>query len=225
LNKTSDHSLKPKLEIVLKCDSAGSVEAVTSAILKIVQTEVEISIIHSGIGSINKSDVLIADTGSRLVAGFQVDVLQGIYKDLKNYGVEVRLYDVIYKLIADIKGIAERMIPTVPGENITGSARIIALFKSSRKGVIRGCKVLSGAITLGKHFRIISTMGPVYSGTIESIHIGNNAAQKANPGQQVGIKIKDFNKARIGDLVECFRPLPFKKAQVWQPKGEIIRTY
>jgi translation initiation factor IF-2 len=214
-----------KLEIVLKCDSAGSVEAVTSSILKIVPPEVEISFIHSGVGSISKSDVLIADTGSRLVLGFQVDVLQGIYKDLKNYGVEVRLYDVIYKLIADIKGIAERMIPAAPEENITGSARIIALFKSSRKGIIIGCEVLNGVSTLGRHFRIISTMGPVYSGTIESMHIEKYAVQKATPGQQVGIKLKDFNKAKIGDLVECFRPLPFKKAQVWQPKCEIIRKY
>ena len=80
------------------------------------------------------------------------------------------------------------MIPAVIKEEITGTARIIDLFKSSRKGIIIGCEVLEGHLTLGKRFRIISAMGPLYSGTIESMHIEKNAVQKADPGQQVGIK-------------------------------------
>ncbi len=133
-----------------------------------------------------------------------------------------RVFIVIYKLTADIRRIAESMITTVSQEEIIGTARVIALFKSSRKGIIIGCEVSDGYLALGKRFRIISAMGPVYSSTIESMHIEKNAVQKATQGQQVGIKIKNFNKAKIGDLLESFRPLPFKKASVWQPKDQCI---
>ena len=212
---------KPKLEIVLKCDSLGSLEAVTAAVSEMT-LEFDISIIHSGLGGISKSDVLFAETASRLIVGFQVDVLPGMDKTLKEQGVEVRLYEVIYTLTSDIKAIAGSLTLPASQEQITGSARVIALFKSSRKGIIMGCEVLDGSLALGQHFRIISAMGPVYSGTIESLHIGEVAVQKATRGQQVGVKIRDFDKARIGDLLECYRLLP-QKARPWEPRGQIVR--
>ena len=211
----------PKLEIVLKCDSVGSLEAVTAALSEMT-LEFDISIIHRGIGGISKSDVLFAETASRLIVGFQVDVLPGMDKVLKEHGVEVRLYEVIYQVTADIRAIAESMIPSESPEQITGSARVIALFKSSRKGIIMGCEVLDGSLAPGQHFRIISAMGPVYSGAIESLHIRENAVQKATQGQQVGIRIRDFDKAKIGDLVEGYRRLP-QKARPWEPKGQVLR--
>ncbi len=216
---------RPKLEFVLKCDSAGSVEVVTAAVLKIVIPEIDISIIQSGIGSINHSDISMAETGSRLIAGFQVDVLPGIESELNERNVETRLYNVIYKLTDDIRSIAGSLVPSASEEEITGTAKVIALYKSVRKGIIIGCDVLEGSLSVGKHFRIISEMGPVYSGTIESMHIERDTVQKAVPGQHVGIKIRDFNKAKIGDIVECFRPAPQKKVPAWQPKGVIIKKF
>lgn len=223
LHKSSVQDTKPKLEFVLKCDSAGSMEAVTAAALKIVQPEVTINIIHSGIGDINGSDILIAETGSRLVAGFQVGVLPGIDRELKAHAVEARLYDVIYKLTDDIRDISESFMPPAAQEEILGTAKVIALFKSSRKGIIIGCEVMNGHLTVGRDFRIISAIGPVYAGTIESIHIETNTVQKVTPGQKAGIKIKDFNKVKIGDIVESYRPPSQKKTRAWQPAGGIIR--
>jgi translation initiation factor IF-2 len=212
---------RPKLEIVLKCDSMGSLEAVTAAISEMT-LEFDISIVHSGIGGISKSDVLFAETAGSLIVGFQVDALPGMDKILRAHGVEVRLYGVIYQLTADLRAIAESMIPPESQEDIIGSAKVIALFKSSRKGIIIGCEIQEGFLARGERFRIISAMGPVYSGTLESLHIRENAVQKATRGQQAGIKISDFNKVRIGDLVECYRPLPLKGSP-WKPKGQIIR--
>ncbi|MBI5055961.1 MAG: hypothetical protein HZB61_05025 [Nitrospirae bacterium] len=215
---------KPKLEIVLKCDSAGSVEAVTAAVLKIIVPDVDMSIIHSGVGDINRSDILLAETGSRLIVGFQVNVTSEVDKELKEHAVEARLYEVIYNLTDDLRNIAGELVPHVSQEEtIIGSAKVIALFKSSRKGIIIGCEVLSGHLATGQHFRIISEMGPVYSGTIETIHIEQNAVQKVVPGQQAGIKITDFNKVKIGDLVESFRPQASKKTTRWKPKGGFVR--
>jgi translation initiation factor IF-2 len=214
---------RPKIEIVLKCDSAGSLEAVTAAIANISLPGADISIIRSGIGAVGRSDVLLAETCSRLVVGFQVDASAGLERPLREHGVEVRLYDVIYRLIEDIGAIAESLVPSVEQEQTIGAGKVIALFKSSRKGIIIGCEVLDGFLALGQHFRVISAMGPVYSGIIESLHIREEAVQKAVRGQQVGIKIRDFDKARIGDLVESYRPLPQGKARAWQPSGKIIR--
>jgi len=217
---------RPELEIVLKCDSAGSVEAVTDAILQMRVHEVEISIIHSGIGDINKSDILLAETGSRLIAGFQVGAAPDIEKELREHCVEARLYDVIYKLTDDMRNIAESIAPhPAQEETIIGNARVIALFKSSRKGIIIGCEVLEGHLAVGQHFRIISAVGPVYSGSIESMHIEKNIVQKASAGQQAGIKIKDFNKIKIGDLVESYRASASKKAPFWQPDGGVVKKF
>ncbi|RJQ56952.1 MAG: hypothetical protein C4526_00190 [Nitrospiraceae bacterium] len=217
-------SAKPALEMVLKCDSTGSLEAVSAAVVKAAPPDTGIHIIYSGIGDIHKSDILMAETGSRLIAGFQVDVPSGVDRELIEHNVEARLYNVIYKLTDDLRGIAEGMAPHVlQEETITGSARIIALFKSSRKGIIIGCEVLDGHLAVGQHFRIISAMGPVYSGTIESMHIEKNVVQKAIPGQKVGIKIRDFNKAKIADIVESFRYSPAHKTPGWQPAGGVKR--
>ncbi len=221
-HKETSHREKPKLEIVLKCDSKGSLEAVTAAVSGMTPG-LGIGIVHSGIGGISKSDVLFAETAGRLIVGFQVDALPGLERTLKEQSVEVRLYDVIYRLTADLKAIAESMIPPESQEKILGSAAVIALFKSSRKGIILGCEVREGFLALGERFRIISAMGPVYSGAIESLHIGENAVQKATRGQQCGLKISHFDRARIGDLVECYRPLP-AKARPWEPKGQILRV-
>ena len=219
--KPKAESKRPKLEIVLKADSAGSMEALVKAISEITLPEVDISIIHSSIGDINKSDLLLADTGSRLVLGFQVELLPELESALREHRVEVRLYSVIYNVTADIKEIAENIVPPSSEEEVIGSARIIALFKSTRKGIIIGCEVLSGHLAVGQHFRIITAMGPVYSGHIESIHIEDKIIQKAVPGQRVGIKIKDFNKVKVGDLVESFRSL--RRHAGWEPEGRVIR--
>ena len=223
LRDASDSSAKPKLELVLKCDSVGSIEAAAAAILNIPNDDVEIDIINSGVGNVNHSDILMAKTGSRLIAGFQVNVLPGIEKELDEHGVEVRLYNVIYKLTADIGSMAQSMAPPVSEEEITGTAKVITLFKSVRKGIIIGCEVLEGQLSVHKHFRIISAMGPVYSGTIDSMHIESTSVQKASSGQQVGIKIQNFNKAKTGDIVECYRPAAARKSTAWQSTGRIIK--
>jgi translation initiation factor IF-2 len=220
---TSGQKSGPGLEIVLKCDSTGSVEAVREAVSRMALPGVGIAVISSGVGAVSKSDVLLAETAGRLIAGFQVGVVAGLERVLREHRVELRLYEVIYNLTDDLRAIAESLEPAAPREEITGSGKVVALFKSSRRGMIVGCEVMSGHLAVGQHFRVISYMGPVYSGVIESLHIEDNAVQKAMPGQKVGIKIRDFSKARGGDLVESYKSLPPRQAAPWQPSGQIIR--
>jgi translation initiation factor IF-2 len=213
---------KRSLEIALKCDSAGSLEAVVSSITSIQDLAVGINIIHSGIGSINKSDILMANTGSRLIVGFNVDLLPKIQQLSKEQGIEIRLYDIIYKLTEDLKKTANSLILRSVGEKITGNAKVIELFKSSRRGIILGCEVLRGTLALGKKFRVISAMGPVYSGKIESLHIEKNAVKEVKAGQKVGLKISDFKKAKVGDQVECYETVRQEGPSPWQPKGGVF---
>lgn len=212
----------PTLEIVLKCDSTGSLEAVTHALSQGGTDLAGVAVIHSAVGNITKSDVMLAETGSGLVIGFQVGVLPGLDRALKEHRVEVRLYNIIYNLINGLKGISGSMRTPIQEEQIVGSAKVIALFKSTRKGIILGCEVLEGSLAVGQNFRIVSATGPAYEGRIESLHIEEDAVPKASKGQKVGLKIRDFKEARTGDLVETFRSST-QKTPVWRPSGQIIR--
>lgn len=213
---------KKSLEIVLKCDSVGSLEALLSSLKSLENPEGDVLPIHTGIGAISKSDLLMALTGSRLVVGFNVSLLPKMEELSREKGVEIRLYEVIYKLTQDLSKIARSLIRREEEkEIITGKARVIALFKSTRKGIILGCDVLQGALLQGKKFRIISAMGPVYSGKIESLHIEQDAVKEAKTGQKVGLKISDFNRAKKGDLVETYEKLKSEASATWHPRGRV----
>jgi len=166
----------------------------------------------------------MARTGSKLVVGFNVDVMPNLKREIKEFGVEVRLYDTIYKLTEDIRKIAQSFNLTTPEEKVTGKARVIATFKSSAKGMIIGCEVLEGVIELGKDFRVITAMGPAYFGKITSLQREKQNVKSGKPGQQVGIKLVGWNKARVDDLVECFERLQPKGGGPWKPSSGIIRS-
>jgi translation initiation factor IF-2 len=215
--------VKRQLEIVLKTDSFGTREAVLAAIKAVHIPKVELEVIQSDIGHISKNDLFIAETASRLVIGFNVDILARVKELAKEQQVEVRLYDVIYKLVDDLKKTALTLLPTEEREEITGRAKVIALFSGGRKSLILGCEVLEGTLALGKKFRLISDPGPVYEGLVESLHIGKSEVKEAKPGQQVGIKIPEFKRAKIGDLVECYVAIRPKSPGRWQPTGGVFR--
>ncbi|NSW86532.1 MAG: hypothetical protein HPY84_09455 [Syntrophobacteraceae bacterium] len=211
------------LEVVLKCDVIGSIEAVTSVLERMEIPGVRIMVIHSGVGPVNKNDLLMALTGSRLIVGFQVGTAPRIDQLVKEHGVEVRLYSVVYALAEDLRRIAGSLAMEEPEERVTGRARVIALFKSGRKGVIMGCEVYEGVLALGSSYRIIGAMGPVYSSRIESLQVDKVPVKEARKGRQAGIKVKGFDRVKVGDLVECFeRKTPVGKA-AWQPRGAVLQ--
>ena len=119
--------------------------------------------------------------------------------------------------------IAESLLPRQVEEKILGSAKVVALFKGSRKGIILGCQVEEGRLQTGDRFRVIAAMGPVYSGVIESLHIERNAVSKASAGQQVGLKIRDSKAVKIGDSVESFLIIPPPRHGQWVPSGKILQ--
>jgi len=222
--RSSDLSGQKKLEVVLKCDVAGTAEAISASLAEINVPGVQIDLIQTGIGNVSKSDVMMARTGSKLILGFNVDTMPKLEPEIKEYGVEVRLYDTIYKLNEDMRRIAQSFITREAEEKITGKAKVIATFKSSRKGVIIGCEVLEGRIAVGDDFRVITAMGPAYFGKITSLQIERQNVKRAKAGQQAGIKLEGWNKARVDDLVECFESIPQKGGGRWKPRSGVIRS-
>ncbi|MDW7709443.1 MAG: hypothetical protein SCH98_03130 [Deferrisomatales bacterium] len=212
------------LELVLKADTAGTLEAAAAALAGAAPQGVELRVIQAGVGEVTQSDVLMAATGSKLVLGFQVPAGPRVEEHAREQGVEVRLYEVIYHLSEDARRIARSLVPSPPGERVTARAKVIALFKGSRRGMILGCEVLEGTLALGKRYRVIGPAGPMHEGKIASLHIGPDAVREAKPGQQVGLKVEGFQKARIGYWVECFEPLPPEGPPPWTPRGGVRRT-
>jgi len=211
-----------KLELVVKCDSNGVIDAVVSAIARIAVENVQFSVIHSGVGPIAKSDLLMAMTASKLVVGFNVPIMPKLDHFVRENGLEVRVYQVIYSIMDDLAKIALSLSPVQAEERITGKGRVIQLFKTSARDSILGCEVLSGKLETGAEFRVISAMGPIYTGRIESLQIDRKKVREAKAAQQVGIKIHEFNKAKVGDLLESFKTVPPEKDRVWSPRGEVI---
>ncbi len=215
----ADHG-KKRLDIVLKCDSMGSVEAVSALLSNLKLPEAEIKLIHTGVGTISKQDLLMALSGSKLVLGFQVGTAPRLEQWIKENGVEIRLYNVIYRLVEDLREIGRSLLPAEPEEKVTGTCRVIAVFKSS-KGLVLGCEVEEGTLQVGRSFRVVSAMGPVLSSRIESMQIEKKPVREARPGQQVGVKVAGLSGAKVGDFIETFETSAPRK-ETWSPQGRIV---
>lgn len=198
---------KGLLEVVIKSDTVGTGEAIEAAVESLNRGGPRVKIVHRGVGSISKSDVLLAATASRLLLGLGVDLAPKVAEAARNMGVEIHLFELIQDLL---NALEVRSAPPPKGdvapeaERIVGHGKIIALFKSSRRGIIIGCEITEGVFREGGRFRIISAMGPVYSGVIQSMQIDRKPVKEASRGRQVGIKIPDWKEAKIGDLVEVY---------------------
>jgi translation initiation factor IF-2 len=163
----------------------------------------------------------MAVTGGKLVVGFGVGILPKIEALTKEMGVEIRLYKTIYSLVGDLRTVSSSLESSSREEKIVGRGKVIALFKSSRKGIILGCEVVEGTLSVGKSFRVVSDPGEVYRGKIKSLHVDKDAVNEAKTGQQVGMKIPDFNRGKIGDLVECFQEVVSQREKAWRPRGGV----
>ena len=208
------------LYLVIKADTSGMEEAILSSIEGLDIDDVTVDVVYSGTGDISKTDMLMAETSGKLLLGFNVGLLPGIGDIAREKGIEIRLHNVIYKLLDDIRKIALTMVPRNAEERIKARAKVIALFPGGRKGVILGCEVYEGELTLGSKFRIVSEPGPIYYGTVDSLHIEARPVNKAKAGQQVGLKVSGFKEARIGDIIISYEEITHSGKR-WHPGGKV----
>ena len=200
-----------EIKVVLKCDVRGSEEAVKSALEKLSTDEVKIKVIRSGIGGITESDVILANASDAVVIGFNV-VPSNITKDVaKEYGVEIRLYQIIYKLVEEMELAMKGMHDPEYEEKVLGTASIKRMFKFSKVGSIAGCIVTSGIIKNKAQVRVIRDGVIIYDGVIASLQREKDTVKEVKNGLECGITIENFNDLKEGDIFEVYENVEVKR--------------
>ncbi len=193
-----------ELNVVLKCDVQGSAEAIKNALSKISEENIKVRLIHEGIGNINETDVHLASASGAIIIGFNVKA-DGVAQRLaQEENVEIRYYNIIYKLLDDIQAALSGMLEPVFHEVIEGHAEVQQIFKAGKSTVIAGCRVLDGKIIRSAQARILRKNEKVYDGKIASLRRGKDDVREVASGYECGIVLDDFTEFELGDIIEVY---------------------
>ena len=201
-----------ELNIILKGDVDGSVEALTDSLQKLSTGEIEIKIIHKGVGAITESDVLLASASDAIVIGFNVRPMANARTIAEKEEIDIRSYSIIYDAINDIKDAMEGMLSPEMREEITGNAEIRDTFKISKIGTIGGCMVTTGKIYRNSGIRIIREGVVIFSGELTSLKRFKEDVKEVAKGYDCGLQVKNYNDIKVGDVLECFQEIAVKKS-------------
>lgn len=200
-----------ELNIILKGDVDGSVEALTDSFQKLSTDEIQVNIIHKGVGAITESDVLLASASDAIIIGFNVRPMGNARMVADKEEIDIRMYSIIYDAINDLKDAMEGMLSPVMKEEITGNAEIRETFKISKIGTIAGCMVTSGKVFRNSQIRLIRDGVVIYTGELASLKRFKDDAKEVSKGYDCGLQIKNYNDIREGDIVEAFQEVAVKK--------------
>ena len=193
-----------ELNVVLKSDVAGSLEALQDEIAKVPQEQVAINIIHAQTGGITESDVMLASASGAVIIGFNVRPLSDARKAAQAEGVDVRTYSVIYKVTEDLRAAMEGLLDTVEVEETLGEAEVKEVFKASKVGRIAGCQVTEGTVTREAEVRLVREGTVVWTGRLDSLRRFKDAVDRVEEGQECGIVLDGYQDVKVGDLLEFF---------------------
>lgn len=193
-----------ELNIVLKCDVQGSAEALKNSLSKVVEENLKVRLIHEGIGNINETDIHLAAASGAIVIGFNVKADGAAQRVAQKEGVDIRYYNVIYKLIDDIQAALVGMLEPTYREVIEGHAEVLQTFKAGKNTVIAGCRVTDGKITRSSQARLMRGTTKVYDGKIDSLRRGKDDVREVATGYECGIVLEDFTEIQVGDIIEAF---------------------
>jgi len=200
-----------ELNLVVKADVHGSVEALIQALSKLSDKEVRINIIHSGVGAITETDVMLASASNALIIGFNVRPDSNAKKAAESHNIEIRLYRVIYEVIDDIKAALEGMLEPIYKEVTIGRAEVREIFHIPKVGTIAGCNVIEGKVVRNGKVRLIREGIVVYEGKIESLKRFKNDAREVVQGHDCGIGLEKFQDIKIGDILEVYEMEEIKR--------------
>jgi translation initiation factor IF-2 len=195
---------KKVLRIVLKCDAQGSLEALVGALKQIESKKVDLEIIHSAVGPISESDILLASASNAVVIGFNIKVENMAVSAAKNEGVQVKLYSIIYELLDQIKEAMAGLLEPEHRETVIGHAEVKRVFELS-KGIVAGCLVTNGRIARAARARVLRKRQPVYDGGISTLRRFQDDVKEVRSGLECGIKLGDFSEYQVGDVIECYQ--------------------
>jgi len=193
------------LRVVVKADVQGSVDVLSSSLLKQGNDEVRVELVHAGVGGINESDVLLASASDAVIIGFHVTAGAKIKKLAEQEGVDIRTYRVIYEAISDVHAALEGMLKPESKEIVVGHAEIRAVFRSSAIGSIAGCQVQDGEIVRGARARLLRDGAIVYEGKVGTLKRNKDDARTVTAGLECGIKLENYEDIKEGDIIETFK--------------------
>jgi len=193
-----------QLSLVVKADVAGSLEAIEDEIAKLPQQEVEVNIIHRGVGGISESDVMLAAASDGVVLAFNVRPVGDARQTAEREGVEIRSYSVIYRAIDELRAAMQGMLEPTEVETSLGQAEVRQLFRASRIGTIAGSHVTEGKITRGAKVRVVRDGTVIYDTVIASLRRFNDDVREVAAGFECGIVLANFQDVHEGDLLESY---------------------
>ena len=193
-----------ELNLIVKGDVQGSIEAINSSLEKLSVDGVKINIVRSGVGAINENDINLAVASNSIIIAFNIRPIANITDYAKEKNIEIRLYSVIYKVLEDIEKAMTGMLDPILEEKVLGQAEVRNIFKASKIGTIAGCYVTSGSILRNSHVRLIRDSIVVYEGDLSSLKRFKDDVREVKFGYECGITIENFNDIKEGDVIEAY---------------------
>ena len=200
-----------ELNVIVKGDVDGSVEALSDSLLKLSTAEVQVNILSKGVGQISESDVLLASASDAIIIGFQVRPSQNARKLAEQEQIDIRLYSIIYNAINELKDAMEGMLAPTVQEVIVANVEVREVFKITKVGTIAGCMVTDGTITRNSKIRIVRDGIVVHSGEILALKRFKDDVAEVRQGYECGISIKNFNDLNVGDVIEAYTEKEVKR--------------
>ena len=200
-----------ELNIIVKGDVDGSIEAMSGSLIKLSKETVQVNVIHAAVGQISESDVLLAAASNAIIVGFQVRPSASARKLAEKEEIEIRLYSIIYDAINDIKDAIEGMLEPVMKEEIVASVEVLEIFKISKVGTVAGCVVREGRLQRNTPIRVIRDGIVIYTGKLGSLKRFKDDVKEVTNGQDCGLNIESFNDIRVGDIVEGYEQVEVKR--------------
>ncbi len=200
-----------ELNIIVKGDVDGSVEAMSGSLIKLSKESVQVNVIHAAVGQISESDVLLAAASNAIIVGFQVRPSAAARRVAEKEEIEIRLYSIIYDAVNDIKDAIEGMLEPVMKEEIVASVEVMEIFKISKVGTVAGCIVREGKLQRSTPIRVIRDGIVIYTGKLGSLKRFKDDVKEVTSGQDCGLNIESFNDIRVGDIVEGYEQVEVKR--------------
>jgi translation initiation factor IF-2 len=192
------------LNLVLKADVQGSLEACIEAVRKLVTSEVQVEIIHGGTGSISESDILLASASSAVLIGFNVRPTARIKEIAEREKVDIRFYDVIYQMVNEVKDAMAGMLAPITREVYQGQAEVREIFNIPKIGTVAGCMIVDGKLKRNSASRLLRDGVVIYTGRIDSLKRYKEDAKEVQKGFECGVSLENFNDIKTGDVIEAF---------------------
>ena len=200
-----------QLNIIVKGDVDGSVEALSDSLIRLSTEEIQINVIHKAVGQISESDITLAAASEAIIIGFQVRPSLGARKEAEKSGVDIRLYSIIYDAIEEVTAAMEGMLSPDIKEEITGNVEVLDVFKVSKVGTVAGSMVRDGKIKRSSKIRLIRDGIVIFTGVLDSLKRFKDDVREVSVGYECGITIQNFNDIKVGDIIESYEEIEVKK--------------